>query len=338
MLETTNYVNSSAPVRHQNHVMQSVQIVEPRVAKTIFTRIPEPGDNEIRIQIEGCGLSAAHIPIWEGREWFKYPYENGSPGNEGYGYVDKVGENVKHLKPGDRVAGISFKAFADFDIAKASEVIKLPETLKSMPFPGDSLSSAMNIIKRSNIQSGQHVAIIGVGFLGALLIQLLKEAGATVYAVSQREYSLEVASMLGADRTFLMDNIFTVEKKIQQLTNTKGCDCVIEATGKQAGLDLATSLVSMRGKIVIAGLHQDEARSVNIQTWNWKGIDVINAHDRDPKEFVKGAHEAIDAIASGKLNVASLFTHYYTPDKINEAFEAMVSRPDGFIKAIILFN
>jgi len=318
--------------------MQSIQIVKPREVKTIFTRIPEPGDNEIRIQIEGCGLNAAHIPIWEGREWFKYPYENGSPGNEGYGYVDKVGENVKHLKVGDRVAGISFSAFADFDIAKASEVVKLPESLKSMPFPADALSSAMNIIKRSNILPGQHVAIIGVGFLGALLIQLAKAAGATVYAISKRPYSLSVASLMGADRTFLMENVFTVEKKIQQLTLAKGCECVIEVTGKQAGLDMATSLVSMRGQIVIAGLRQDESRSVNIQTWNWKGIDIINAHDRDPKEFIRGAHEAIDAIVSGKLHIASLFTHYYTPDKIAEAFEAMVNKPDGFIKAIILFN
>jgi threonine dehydrogenase-like Zn-dependent dehydrogenase len=337
MLEAINYINSSVPVRHQNFIMQSIQIEKPRQAKSTFTRIPEPGDNEIRIQIEGCGLSAAHIPIWQGRDWFKYPFEVGSPGSEGYGYVDKVGENVKHLKPGDRVTGLSFKAFADFDIAKASEMVKLPESLKSMPFPGDPLASAMNIMKRSNIQPGQHVAVIGIGFLGALLVQLVKAAGATVYAISQREYSLEVATMMGADRTFLADNLFAVEKKIQQLTG-KGCDCVMEATGKQASLDLATSLVCTGGKIVIAGLHQDESRSANIQTWNWKGIDIINAHERDPKEFIKGIHEAIDAVVSEKLNIAPLFTHYYTPDKINEAFEALISRPDGFIKAIILFN
>jgi len=54
---------------------------------------------------------------------------------------------------------------------------------------------------------------------------------------------------------------------------------VIEAAGQQWPLDLATELTRERGRLIIAGYHQDGPRQINMQLWNWRGLDVINAHE-----------------------------------------------------------
>ncbi len=66
--------------------------------------IPEPSAHEIRVRIEGCGVSESNMTVWEGRSWINYTRDAGSPGREAWGVVDAVGREVKHLGPGDRVA------------------------------------------------------------------------------------------------------------------------------------------------------------------------------------------------------------------------------------------
>jgi threonine dehydrogenase-like Zn-dependent dehydrogenase len=67
---------------------------------------------------------------------------------------------------------------------------------------------------------------------------------------------------------------------VRSLTNSAFCDVVIECTGMQWPLDLAGELTRERGRLVIAGFHQDGPRQVNMFLWNWRGLDVINAHER----------------------------------------------------------
>ena len=57
---------------------------------------------------------------------------------------------------------------------------------------------------------------------------------------------------------------------------------------------------------MIAGYHQDGPRQVNMQLWNWRGLDVINAHERDPAVYVQGIREAVEAVAAGRLDPAAL--------------------------------
>ena len=69
--------------------------------------------------------------------------------------------------------------------------------------------------------------------------------------------------------------------------------------------------------------------------WNWRGFDVINAHERDPKIYVQGMREAVEAVASGRLDPSSLFTHTYPLDRLGAALDATRDRPDGFLKALV---
>lgn len=299
--------------------------------------MPEPTAGQVRLRLEGCGLCASNIPVWEGREWFTYPVAAGNPGHEGWGIVDAVGEGVENVQVGNRVAALSYNSYAEYDIADADKVVKLPEALAGKPFPGEPLGCAMNIFKRSDISAGQTVAILGIGFLGALLVQLAKNAGARVIAVSQREFSLEMAKACGADEIIPMDDHYQIIEKVKELTNGNFCERVIECTGKEWPLSLAGELTAERGKLIIAGFHQDGMRQVNIQLWNWRGIDVINAHERDPQEYIKGMRTAVEAVADGSLDPDKLYTHSFSLNNIDQAFDNLANRPDGFVKALITY-
>jgi threonine dehydrogenase-like Zn-dependent dehydrogenase len=207
-----------------------------------------------------------------------------------------------------------------------------------MTFPGEPLGCAMNIFRRSRIEAGQTVAIVGIGFLGAILTKLASAAGARVIAISRRPYSLAVARSMGAAETLAIDDGKRVVEQVSALTGGALCDRVIEAVGKQQALDLAAELTRERGLLVIAGYHQDGPRQVNMWLWNWRGLDVINAHERDPNIYVAGIRDAVDAVAAGRLNPAPLCTHSYPLTRLDEALNATRDRPDGFLKALVTFQ
>jgi threonine dehydrogenase-like Zn-dependent dehydrogenase len=212
----------------------------------------------------------------------------------------------------------------------------LPAELDGKPFPGEPLGCAVNIHRRSDIVPGQTVAIVGIGFLGALLTALASGAGARVIAVARRPEALEIAHRFGATETVVMDDHWKIIEHVKELTGGEGCERVVEATGKQWPLDLAGELTRERGRLIIAGYHQDGTRQVNMQMWNWRGLDVINAHERDPQVYMDGIRRAVELVAEGKLDPSPLYTHTYGLDEVGEALQATGNHPEGFVKALVM--
>jgi len=316
--------------------MRAAVLAGPGQVRMDEVELPEPGNGEVRVRLEGCGVCASNLTPWEGPEWMEFPTEPGSLGHEGWGIVDAVGPEVKGLAEGDRVAALSFKSYAEYDIADAGAVVRLPDSLKDKPFPGEPLGCAMNIFRRSDIAAGQTVAIVGIGFLGAILTRLATDAGARVIAISRRAFSLDIARNMGAAETIPMEDHYQIIERVKELTGGRLCDRVIEAVGKQWPLDLASELVREGGKLIVAGYHQDGPRQVNMQMWNWKGIDVINAHERDREVAMQGIRDAVEAVASGRLDPSPLYTHRYDLGRLDEALNATRDRPDGFLKALVI--
>lgn len=289
------------------------------------------------MRLEGCGVCGSNLCVWEGRPWFRYPLQPGAPGHEGWGRIDAVGSEVKDLREGDRVAVLSDHAFAEVDVADASNVVALPRELDGKPFPGEALGCAMNVYRRCDIHTGQNVAIVGVGFLGAVLTSLVARAGARVIAISRRAAALEVAKKMGASEVFPLENHGHVIDAIKQLTDGGGCERVIEATGLQGPLDVAGELTAVRGRLIIAGYHQDGRRQVDMQLWNWRGLDVVNAHERDPAVYVSGMKAAVDAVASSRLDPTPLYTHRFKLEELSDALDSMRDRTGGFLKALVTY-
>jgi threonine dehydrogenase-like Zn-dependent dehydrogenase len=111
---------------------------------------------------------------------------------------------------------------------------------------------------------------------------------------------------------------------------------VIEAVGKPWPLDLAGELTREGGRLIIAGYHQDGPRQVNMQLWNWRGFDVINAHERDPAVVLRGMREAVAVIESGLIDPRMLITHRFPLARLGDALNATRDRPGNFVKAVVV--
>jgi threonine dehydrogenase-like Zn-dependent dehydrogenase len=313
--------------------VRAAVITAPGSAQLERLPTPDPGPGEVLVELEGCGVCGSDLPVWQGRPWFDYPREPGAPGHEGWGRIAAAGEGVRALAVGTRVAAISYRSDAEFDVAAADAVVALPEELDGRPFPGEALGCAMNVARRSGLRPDQTIAVVGIGFLGALLVQLAARAGARVIAISRRPFALDVARTMGAEHVLGAGD--DAVEAVQELTGGTLCDRVLEVTGRQGPLDLASQLVRVRGRLVIAGFHQDGRRTVDLQLWNWRGLDVVNAHERDPAAYVRGMRDAVDAVARGELDPAPLYTHEFSLGEIAAAFDTAAERPDGFLKALV---
>jgi threonine dehydrogenase-like Zn-dependent dehydrogenase len=315
--------------------MRAARLTGPGQAAVSPVEIPMPGARQVRIRLEGCGVCASNLAPWAGPEWMTFPTEPGGLGHEGWGVVDGVGRDVSGVGVGDRVAALSYKSYAEFDIADAGAVVRLPDTLDGRPFPGEPLGCAMNVFRRSGIEPGQFVAVVGIGFLGAILTRLATDAGAHVIAISRRRYALDIAQRMGAADTIAMEDHGAIIERVRTITGGRLCARVVEAVGKQWPLDVAGELTQERGRLVVAGYHQDGPRTVDMRLWNWRGLDVINAHERDPQVYVEGIREAVAAVATGRLDPDMLYTHTFPLERLGDALDATRDRPDGFLKALV---
>jgi threonine dehydrogenase-like Zn-dependent dehydrogenase len=304
--------------------MRAAVVQSPRRVVVADVPEPEPGPGQVRVRLEGAGLCASELPVWQGREWFAYPRAPGEPGHEGWGRIDTLGKGVEGLLVGQRVALISTRAHAELDVTEAAHVVALPET--GAPFPGEPLACAVNALRRADVRERQRVAVVGCGFLGLLLVQLCAGRGAEVAAISRRPTALELARATGASRVWRPDD--------PALEREEPFDIVFEATGHEQPLDLASRLTRVRGTLAIVGYHQDGRRSVDMQLWNWRGLDVVNAHERDPAVYVAGLREAIDAVGVGWLDPEPLLTHRFALEEIGDAYRLSMERPEGFVKAL----
>jgi threonine dehydrogenase-like Zn-dependent dehydrogenase len=306
--------------------MTAAVVASPGEVRLAQAPVPELTAGEILIRVEGCGVCGSNLPLWEGRPWFDYPLPAGAPGHEAWGRVEQVEPDGGGPAPGTRVAFLSDRSFAELAVARTADAVPLPAALDGTPFPGEALGCALNVLERSRIEAGDRVAVVGVGFLGLLLVQLAAGLGARVTALGRRPFALELAARVGAEET----------AALADAGEDASFDRVIEAAGVQETLDVATKLVRERGVLVVAGYHQDGLRQVDLQSWNWRGIDVVNAHERDPARYVSGIRRAVTAVTSGLLDPTPLYTHRYRLDELPAALDAARDRPEGFVKALVL--
>src|SRR3954471_12119528 len=110
-----------------DNTMLAGRLVAPERFEIETVQRPEPKQNEVRFRVEGSGVCASNLGPWFGLPWTQYPLGPGESGHEAWGIVDAVGKNVAGFAEGDRVAAVSYHAYAEYDVADASAVLRLPE-------------------------------------------------------------------------------------------------------------------------------------------------------------------------------------------------------------------
>lgn len=318
---------------------QAAVLVRPKQTRVDSFAVTEPGEHQVRVKLEGCGICASHLPVWEGRPWFNYPQEAGAPGHEGWGVVDALGCGVDDLEVGQRVALISGHAYAQYDIASRDCVIQLPEELDDEPFPGEAFARAMNVFELSDIHAGHKVAIVGANFVGLLLTQLASDRGAHVVVVSHRPFALEFADTMDAEETLLAQDDGYDAKRALGMNGGCGFDRVIEVAGTQTALDLAGQICADHGVLTIAGDHLSVARR-NLQGLHRHrpGLRVVNAAERSRECCIKGVERAILAALEGRLDPFPLMSHTVSMSSLDLGFRLTHERPEGFVKALVMLH
>jgi len=277
------------------------------------------------VRIRACGVCGSDLNAWRGVPGVEYPLVSGAPGHEAWGEVVALGTGAHALRPGDTVTGLMWNGFAEFGLARAEHLLTVPPELAGRPVLGEPLACAMNVLRRSALQTGQRLAIVGFGYLASLLVQLVSDA--EWIAVTRRPDSRELALRLGAEAAYDFGEVPSEA--------WDSFPVVIEAAGVQQTLEFATWLTAYGGRLVIAGYHADGPRTVNMQSWNWKGIDVINAHERQPSVYLQALRAAFERLRESPRDLSALHTHAFSLDQAAEAFSMAEARPAGFVKALV---
>ncbi len=288
--------------------------------------IPAIGDDELLIKTHSCGVCSGDLFVYQNRADFVDSYNR--LGHEASGEVVAVGKNVQHIVEGDIVTALALPAYQAYFAASANRVIKLPDTIDPTFALGEAVACCVHAANRFGTRKGDRVVIIGCGFMGLVCQQLTAYQGAGyIAAIDVIDERLAMARQLGANVTY---------RATDDLTHEAPFDVVIEAAGVQSAVDLGTQLVAEHGRLVLVGYHQSNngMRSVNMQQWNYKAIDVINGHVRREDEKMEAMRQGMELMAAGHIRTEPFSTVYPFAD-IEQAFRDLDRRKAGLFKAVM---
>lgn len=297
--------------------------------------IPECGIDQVLVKTAGCGICEGDV--------FQFVSRMTNPdsdqdfirmGHEGSGIVATVGTNVTEFKIGDKVTALCGD-YAEYFLAEKSQLCLVPDNIDAAMALGEPIACCMSAARRFGIKMGDRVGIIGAGYMGITCMQLAKLQGAAeIILFDLLDWRLDTAKQLGADKLVNSDGK-TPSELLEQLGEF---DVVIEATGVQAAIDIGTELLRHHGTLNLVGYHQsnDGIRNVDMKTWNFKALDVVNGHVRDEVEKLDAMKAAMRLMGNDKLDTESLISNYKFAD-INQAFADLKSRKIGLFKGNLIF-
>ena len=314
--------------------MRHSQMIAPQRSEIVEGPGREPGAGEVLIRVTACGVCASELHPWnDGVSTYPRRF-----GHEPVGVVEGVGPDVERFVVGDRVTGLFTGAFSESCVASEEVLLPVPDGLADESAMGEPLACLVNAQRRTPVELADRVALIGLGYMGLGMLQLLKLRGpSAIVAIDVREEARERARDLGADEVYhpseVPDDYLLTQ--FGEWDSDRGLDVVVEASGTQPGLTLAGRMVRAHGLLSILGYHQGRPREVDVEMWNWKAIDVVNAHVRRRQDLMESMRIGLALSARGLLDIGALVTHRYGLDEVDLAYNALQAKPQGFLKAVV---
>ncbi|HEX3246740.1 MAG TPA: alcohol dehydrogenase catalytic domain-containing protein [Chloroflexota bacterium] len=312
--------------------MNVAQISEPGALRLLQADDPIPGREQVLLKVLACGICGSDLNAWRGVPGIEYPLAPGLPGHEVWGEIVELGPGVDPsfgLLPGRKVTGLVQAGFAQYAATRADELMVIPANMGDSPLLGEPLACAANIVRRMQWRDNDILAVVGFGYIAALVVLLLyAERPGRWVAISRRPESRALAMTLGARAAVDFHEVPTDWWDKHSV--------VLECAGVQQTLDYATWLTAYGGRLVVAGYHADGPRTINMQNWNWKGIDVVNAHERQPRAYLQGLSEGLRLVGNYNINLGRLLSHRWRLDELELAFRTAIDRPPGYVKGLVL--
>src|SRR5262249_9144809 len=321
--------------------MKAMRVEEYGGPETLRLRnleLPDPGPGEVRVTLHAAGLNFVDIYLRRGELRAGGPnsvdvgvgrgdYASTlplTPGYDGAGIINAVGEGVDEFRPGDRVAYTGhLGTYAEASVVPASKLIPLPVDLsfeQGAAFPLQGMTAHYLIHEFRLPKPGDTVLIhAAAGGMGLLLVQWAKHLGARVIGTVSTEEKAQAAHAAGADEVILYTRQdFVAETK--RLTDGRGADLIIDGVGKTtftSNLEAA----ARRGHVVIIGFANGLPDPLQPISLIWRAISIsgatLHSYTQTREELIRRASDVLNGIREGWLRL-----HIDTVFPLAEAGEA----------------
>ncbi|HJS18990.1 MAG TPA: zinc-binding dehydrogenase [Anaerolineales bacterium] len=183
------------------------------------------------------------------------------------------------------------------------------------------LGVAIHSVDLGKLKAGMTVGVFGCGPIGLLIIQLAKLSGAVnVIGTDKLGHRVEAAKRLGASQGFLAGDPARLSE-IRAATQGHGVDVAFDAAGAQEAVDDAFAAVCPGGKVILAGIPEDDRTSFSASTARRKGLTI-----KLVRRMKHTYPRAIGLVSKGLVDVRSIVTHRFPLDQAGEAFRAAERR------------
>lgn len=196
------------------------------------------------------------------------------------GYVNALGANVEGFEIGDRVCAFALDiGHREIGNVPAHKVVKVPDDVSFDHAAFVPLGQvAMQAVRKCGIELGEASAVLGLGIIGLLAMQLAKAAGALpVIGIDRNQTRLTLAKELGAD--YALDNSADdFSERLQQVTAGKGPAVVLEGTGFPTVISEACQLCARMGRVSLLGSTRGVSEVNFYRDVHKKGLTLLGAH------------------------------------------------------------
>lgn len=300
-------------IGHGDTDMRAIEVSEygdSEQLEVIEAEKPEPGEGEVRIDIEAAGINFADIMQRRGHypDGPEAPYV---PGMEAAGVVDAVGDGVEELSEGDRVVGmLDTGGYAESVTAPADLLFPIPDAMRfeeAAGFPVQFLTAHACLFEWGGLEADESVLIQAVaGGVGTAAVQLASNAGAEVFGTASTQEKLDLAADLGCDHPINYTET-DFREVVDEETDGEGVDLVLESVGDDV-FERSLDAMAHFGRMVTYGVASGVPAEVSNQRLLFenktvKGFHLGQAATHDPSRVMKAVPELTDGFASGDLEV-----------------------------------
>ena len=336
--------------------MKAALLEKERTFKIVEAPDPEPGENEVVIQVRSVGVCGSEVEAFLGRHPFRKPPV--ITGHEMSGAIVKVGEKVSALKIGDRVTlepQVSCGScvycrsgkynlcrnrimlgtekwsgpFGEFIKAPASKIIPLPEGITfDEAALVEPLAVGVHSVRKTRLAPGESLIIFGAGTIGLCTVVAARAMGIKEIVITDvSDVKLKMGQRMGASDALNAKDPDLLEK-IQQIF-PEGADVAIVATGAGEAYEACTKVVKRDGRIGVVGLCR-EAILIPIEVGGaGTELEVIGCSTYLNSDF----HEAVRILPNTPLR--EIISRTFPIDRIQEAFETFIQENEALIKVIL---
>jgi len=304
-----------------------------------FVNLPDPtaGPGEVLVRLQEIAICGSDLVAYLGTQPRPYPDRDGRPAHECVGVV--VESHLNGYAPGDRVLyfprhqdGLREYVVADDPI----QLLKLPaEGNISEWMMAQLLGTIIHAARELGSVMSDKIAVIGQGPVGQLFNHLMWNLGAhLVIGIDKIPERLAVSRKMCATHTLQVGRD-DIAAEIGKLTNGRGVDTVIEASGYDETLAMMVTIARRDGRVLMFGQPKHLDITFPIMAMYNKRLKVVTTSGPDVELDI---HMALRYIQDGRINVKPILTHRFPFERVKEAYDLFAERRDGCIKVVVEFS